>query len=669
MPPKTGEPRLKTLVGPRPADGGGKQPRQVVINPPRKRPQADAAQDEDGQAPRPKRGRGQQEAGAVQAGGRELTAQQKRAEVDRRAEGDAQLLREKAAAIRRPRMFHENLYVIVYNRLDLDVDWTTLRPVKELPEVPAAPPVPSVAESSSSESHEDGSTDADARTSSEKDLRRQALIMEQLMSFVEWVSVTDGFKELWKEFRDLCERAGNMVKYENAAVKLPSRDSEADPNVVLGRLRARVETAEAELARLRNVDVAKEQQEQDQPGQQEQGQPGPGDDQGWKRPRKESMAVEALRLGFGTKLIPGHWSFAGPIGVGGQGHASVWVEWDDDGNVSDRKVVKESYFSPTDFENPAIWHGDKKNGNPLEAFLQRAVSLKDKSESCIVQLDTWVVYRDGDYKDNPLYRIYCEFCPHGDLQVSLDRHYWLMKGNKAHKKPMRYHFQTRTLWCIFERLTKAVCLMTHGHLPNDPKPKHEWVPIIHRDIKPDNIFLAAAHDPASQPWRKIPEPKLGDFGLAVPSALAEKQRNCRIGTEGWKAPEQEHYDTIEWRRHDWNIQSGASDIWSLGRTMLCLMSLEQWPRQFQFDAGKQAPQLSSEMEEIYPPQLRKLVHECLHVDPQKRIRVMKLCAEIDSALGKNSEEDGAGLDYDRKQVQTEMRYKDEDSYTKLARTA
>ena len=182
MPPKTGNRRLKVNAGPRPADGGGQQRREVVINPPRKRPQADAAEDEDGQAPRPKRGRGQQQAGPVQAGGRELTAEQKRAEVDRRAEGNAPLRgylrREKIVARQAPRMLHENLYVIVYNRLDLDVDWTTLQPVKELPEVPAPPPSPPVAESSSSPAHEDGSSEAGAKTSSE-DRRRQMLLLEQ----------------------------------------------------------------------------------------------------------------------------------------------------------------------------------------------------------------------------------------------------------------------------------------------------------------------------------------------------------------------------------------------------------------------------------------------------------------------------------------------------------
>lgn len=42
------------------------------------------------------------------------------------------------------------------------------------------------------------------------------------------------------------------------------------------------------------------------------------------------------------------------------------------------------------------------------------------------------------------------------------------------------------IWFIFESLVIGGLLMSQGH---PTTPVEDWIPIVHRDVKPDNVFV------------------------------------------------------------------------------------------------------------------------------------------------------------------------------------
>ncbi|KAH6897821.1 kinase-like domain-containing protein [Coprinopsis sp. MPI-PUGE-AT-0042] len=152
--------------------------------------------------------------------------------------------------------------------------------------------------------------------------------------------------------------------------------------------------------------------------------------------------------------------------------------------------------------------------------------LKDLQHEHIVRYHDRHVDRDAGI----LY-IIMEYCGGGDLST-------IIKQSAKQGRPI----QEDVIWNYFMQILLALC---HCHHPNGTGTKVEASrrpQILHRDLKPDNVFLDESNNV-----------KLGDFGLskALPHASFA---NTYVGTPYYMSPE-----LMQEKAYD-----SKSDIWSLG---------------------------------------------------------------------------------------------------------
>jgi serine/threonine protein kinase len=206
------------------------------------------------------------------------------------------------------------------------------------------------------------------------------------------------------------------------------------------------------------------------------------------------------------------------------------------------------------------------------------------------------------------------------------------------------------VWHVFFSLVRAlVYLRTGSTHPDEVRSARGWTPLIHRDIKPDNIFLRAPTTTttttfsssssssffASSTSRDYPHIVLGDFGLAMPTpssswdvrniaaaqlaagAAAATQRLPHIvGTPQWQPPELPVHDT-----------RGRGDVWAVGAVVHALchggvgpvrfaarppgVSADEW----ECDPAARRPQRVSR---AYSPQLNAALAAALTLNVDRR---------------------------------------------------
>ena len=143
--------------------------------------------------------------------------------------------------------------------------------------------------------------------------------------------------------------------------------------------------------------------------------------------------------------------------------------------------------------------------------------------------------------------------------------------------------------------------------------------IIHRDVKPSNLFLT----------RQVGL-KLLDFGIAslreLPRALSHTGSGAQLGTPGFMAPEQ--------ARGRWSEVGAQTDIWATGATLFRLLSGRKVHAAHTVNealiaaATEPAPSLLS-VDPGTPPALAALVDKALAFEPKARFQS---AAEMREAL-------------------------------------
>ena len=248
------------------------------------------------------------------------------------------------------------------------------------------------------------------------------------------------------------------------------------------------------------------------------------------------------------------------LGKGGQGECHL-VERRSDGRKFVRKV---SHTFPI----------IKSSGQPLEASIL---------EDVLGQHERAIRLIDYAVAEGSLITIY-EFYGGGDL-VS-----WL---------PSKYERPSESfIWCIFFQLADVLSYLHEGFDYKNPYGTAlDWRPVIHCDIKPDNVFLREIR--RDNPY---PSVVLGDFGLATlyPGTTYD-------GTRQYHSPELDKTGNTK-----------ASDVWALGAT------IHELVHGYTPDKHRGADPLPNS----FSSSLDRAVRACLIKDPFCRISARELVRRI-----------------------------------------
>lgn len=212
-----------------------------------------------------------------------------------------------------------------------------------------------------------------------------------------------------------------------------------------------------------------------------------------------------------------------------------------------------------------------------------------------------------DVEEQQMLYIYMEYCDGGDLAQLI----------KKFKDDGDY-IPEDLLWQIFTQVLMALYRCHNGadigkvdsifiNSPDvEPEPVDNLHVIIHRDIKPDNIFLMSDEYTV----------KLGDFGLAKCLSSTSQFAKTYVGTPYYMPPE-----VIAGKPY-----KPVCDIWSLGCVLYELCALKP-PFQAKTHAqleekirlGKYPP-----IPEHYSHRIRMCIKACLITDPTERATANQL---------------------------------------------
>ncbi|KAF4629673.1 hypothetical protein G7Y89_g8473 [Cudoniella acicularis] len=193
--------------------------------------------------------------------------------------------------------------------------------------------------------------------------------------------------------------------------------------------------------------------------------------------------------------------------------------------------------------------------------------------------------------------VYIEFCDRGSLNDMINKY---VEKVYTVPKPMP---SEAFIWHAFGGLADALAYLQTGsswlHKPN-PQIKRDWVPILHRDIKPDNVLLRSRSTVGSSKYFYC---ILSDFGLACedypydhPDADGHQISGHQLGTYSFCAPElcynlgkEEGALTRGSKFPPGQRHTGKSDVWSLGVCIYALGKIFPSAEYAHLAMGKQPP--------------------------------------------------------------------------------
>lgn len=202
-------------------------------------------------------------------------------------------------------------------------------------------------------------------------------------------------------------------------------------------------------------------------------------------------------------------------------------------------------------------------------------------------------YLDEDPR-RPLATLYMEYCELGTLEDLLDKYF-----------QRRQRVPEGVVWYIFLQLTQALgyCQLGIRNVLNSEQiPQPSWVGVVHRDMKPNNIFLSSRSTTPS-----FPRVVLGDFGCAI--------RDDHHGFEGMEYHNSEHY----WDPPETPAFGYYTDIWGLGAVIQAVCRLDGPPgsRYGPLGEGRRFHGAGR----YYSPQLNQALDIIMTTEPSRRMNL------------------------------------------------
>ncbi|KAL9000179.1 MAG: hypothetical protein Q9169_001081 [Polycauliona sp. 2 TL-2023] len=293
-----------------------------------------------------------------------------------------------------------------------------------------------------------------------------------------------------------------------------------------------------------------------------------------------------VRSPFGPEgFLGGGWQGVKPLGRGGFAMAALWERRNEDAGTIDKMVIKQIGKRKVKTKGPFAKVEAWDSRCPLEVDLMRAM----KNKPNVIQIRG---YRR--YLEKEVHRIYMDYCSSGDL-------YGLIAEYRARRQYMPEAFICH-VFLHLARACKSLTEPTFRTTDSEKNQKSGKDEIVHRDIKPRNVFLGDLDNGQDQTGIPYPEVRLGDLGGGFFTREDDDESPTRRwggGTEGYKSLEMENWDRYDlwdvfedyphvergqrrFNRHDGNLNLrdfptkmlSWTNIWGVGAVMFDIMTLK-----------------------------------------------------------------------------------------------
>ncbi|KAI9845162.1 MAG: hypothetical protein M1837_005047 [Sclerophora amabilis] len=188
-------------------------------------------------------------------------------------------------------------------------------------------------------------------------------------------------------------------------------------------------------------------------------------------------------------------------------------------------------------------------------------------------------------------------------------------------RPDRPYITEAFLWHTFHSLLKALVYLHNGAAGELLAPRPGWRSVLHKDIKPSNVFVKT-----SRRGGRYPTIVLGDFGVAI-----------RDDDPGWRRQDVEICGTLQFQPPEVPMHdlAGKGDVWGVGAVLHAMCRLDhgpvpnpppgQHPQTWFLTPEVRVPKRAGSH---YSPQLNEILSAALTLDRARRPTAMPLLVEV-----------------------------------------